>query len=162
MITSFDEIEPVFRQEFPRLVAALSLVSNDLDAADAVQEAFVVALVRWERISRLDDPVGWIRRVAVNRVANTRRDRRNRSRILEERWPRSHEGAAVAPEDQLDAAAAIAGLPTKQRLAVSLHYVAGYSITEVARLLGVAEGTVKSNLSDARRSLRTVLEGSHG
>ena len=56
------------------------------DAHDAVQEAFVQAVVHWRKVSRYDDPLSWIRRVAINRGHNRRRARRrqqapaNRSR----------------------------------------------------------------------------------
>ena len=58
----------------------------------------------------------------------------------------------------LDLLAAVRALPQRQRLAVCLHHLAGYPIAEVADALGVAEGTVKSNLHDARASLRRALE----
>ena len=46
------------------------------DPADAVQEAFVQAVVHWRKVSRYDDPVAWIRRVAINRGLNRHRSRR--------------------------------------------------------------------------------------
>jgi DNA-directed RNA polymerase specialized sigma24 family protein len=53
------------------------------DPADAVQEAFVQAVVHWRKVSRYDDPVAWIRRVAINRGLNKRRSRRRRDALTE-------------------------------------------------------------------------------
>ena len=54
--------------------------------------------------------------------------------------------------------AELRGLPERQRTAVFLHYYADLPYDEVARLLGVAEGTVAASLNAARRSLRRRLE----
>jgi predicted RNA polymerase sigma factor len=53
----------LFEREFGRLVRNLRAVDDA--AEDAVQEAFVQAYVRWNRVGQLDDPAGWVRRVAV-------------------------------------------------------------------------------------------------
>jgi RNA polymerase sigma-70 factor (ECF subfamily) len=58
---------------------------------------------------------------------------------------------------QIDLEKAIAALPSRQRLAVSLHYFAGLSVVEVAQVMRCAEGTVKSTLSDARSKLKDIL-----
>ena len=148
-------IEEVYRAEFPRLVRSLAVVDGHEAAADAVQEAFIAADRRWRKVSRLDDPVGWIRRAAINKALNGRRNTRRRAELL----------AGVRPVvvDDLDALdldllAAIRALPTQQRLVICLHHLGGYRITEVAADLGIAPGTVKSHLHDARRALRTHLE----
>ena len=52
----------------------------------------------------------------------------------------------------------MADLPERMRLAVCLHYLADLSVDDVADALGVASGTVKSNLHDARNRLRPALE----
>ncbi len=63
----------------------------------------------------------------------------------------------------LDLRAALSHLPEKQRIAICLHYLGGLSVAEIAGDLGVADGTVKSNLHDGRNRLRQLLaEDSHG
>src|SRR4029078_2352432 len=51
------------------------------DPADAVQAAFVQGVVHWRKVSRYDDPVAWIRRVAINRGLNRRRSRQRRDAL---------------------------------------------------------------------------------
>lgn len=53
---------------------------------------------------------------------------------------------------------AVAALPVGQRLAIGPHYLADLPIVEVAELMGVSQGTVKSQLHDARQRLATTLE----
>jgi RNA polymerase sigma-70 factor (ECF subfamily) len=53
---------------------------------------------------------------------------------------------------------ALAELPDDQRAALSLHYLDGLSVREIARVLGVPQGTVKSRLYYARNSLKKALE----
>jgi RNA polymerase sigma-70 factor (ECF subfamily) len=148
-------IESLFRAEFARLVRSLGVADGYEHAADAVQEAFMQATRHWSRVSSMDDPAGWVRRVAVNRLANGHRNRRRRAELL----------AAVRPPDpaeldplDLDLLAAVAALPPQQRRCVCLHHIGGYSIDEVAQSLDIAPGTVKSHLHDGRAALRKVLE----
>lgn len=148
-------VEELFVREFPRLVRALGTAFEPEAAADAVQEAFIEADRRWRAVSGYADPAGWVRRVALNRLLSQRRNGRRRREILCSVRP-------VAPDDltdaQLDLRRAVASLPERMRLAVCLHYLADLRIDDVADALGVAPGTVKSALHDARVRLRPVLE----
>lgn len=148
----FDDL---FDREFTRLVRALGVAFEPEDAADAVQEAFIEAGRRWARIARYDDPAGWVRRVAINRLRNGQRNRRRREEIMATIRP-------VAAEDLTDALLdlrhAIDRLPEVMRVSVCLHYLAGLSVDEVAHTLGSAPGTVKSNLHAARQRLRRSEE----
>ena len=135
---------------------SLGLACGDLEqAADAVQEAFVRAHVRWRRLRQYDDPVGWIRRVAVNLLRDEHR-RSVRKRRAVDRLA-VEPAASSAPEpDGLQAI--LDELPRQQRTAVALYYVDGLSVSEVADAMQLAEGSVKSHLHDARRKLRAVID----
>lgn len=155
--TASADFDALFRTHQPRLVEALTLVAGDRElAADAVQEAFVRAHLRWRRIGRYDDPIGWVRRVAINRLRDEHR-RTLRKRRAVERLAAQPGGAAHTPLPDLELAARLADLPRRQRLCVVLRYVEDLSTAEIARTLDVSEGTVKSNLSDARARLRSQL-----
>lgn len=150
----FDEL---FRAHYERLVRALTLVAGDRErSADAVQEAFVKAHLRWRRVAKYDDPIGWVRRVAINKLRDDhRRDRRKR-RAVERLAGEPARTAEIPAPDVVDEL--LRSLPTRQRAAVALYYVDGATVAEIARALDVSEGTVKSNLHDARRNLRAVLD----
>lgn len=153
-LTDFDR---AFTDHYERLVRALTVIAGDREtAADAVQEAFVKAHLRWRTIGKYDDPVGWIRRVAINRLRDDHR-RAGRKRRALSRLAHRAETEAPAPEiDEFDRL--LAALPRQQRAVTALFYVDGLTIAEIAAALGIAEGSVKSHLHDARRRLRPILE----
>jgi RNA polymerase sigma-70 factor (ECF subfamily) len=127
------------------------------DANDAVQEAFVQAVVHWRKVSRYDDPLAWIRRVAINRGHNRRRSRR-RQEALAERIAATTPAPAPAVEPDGDLKALIETLPPQQRLALSLYYYADLSVAEVADAMKLSTGAVKYHLHAARTSLSRSLE----
>jgi RNA polymerase sigma-70 factor, ECF subfamily len=152
-----DDVTALFRAHYARLVRALAIVCGDAElAADAVQEAFVRAHSRWRSIRHYDDPVGWVRHVALNLL---RDDRRRSTRMLHamERLAPVTETTTPAPPEPDGVTALLETLPRQQRVAAALFYVEGLSIAEVATAMGIAEGSVKSHLHDARRSLRTIV-----
>jgi RNA polymerase sigma-70 factor (ECF subfamily) len=156
-----DSLESLFKAHYGRLVRALTLVSGSRElAADAVQEAFVKAHLHWRRISRYDDPVGWIRRVAINRLRDDHR--RHTRKLLAER--RMSNERPTTNEPAIDESAKmLANLPRQQKLAMALFYVDGMSIAEVAGAMRLSEGAVKFHLHQGREKLRgSVASASEG
>lgn len=152
------EFEVLFSAEYASLVRGLSVAAGSVDeAADAVQDAFVQLHRHWRRVRRYQDPTAWVRRVAVNRVANQHRSRRCRDTAVADLGRRLVLEQGPSPE-RLVLHQAVAALPVGQRLAIGLHYLADLPIVEVAELMGVSQGTVKSQLHDARQRLATTLE----
>ena len=149
-------IEELFRAHYGRLVRSLTLACGDAEqAADAVQEAFVRAHVRWRRLRHYDDPVGWVRRVAINLIRDQQRRSKRKDRALARlaAVPATPEG--VPRHDALGEL--LDELPPQQRTAVALYYVEDLGVAEIATAMGLAEGSVKSHLHDARRRLRKVI-----
>lgn len=155
------DFDVIFDAHYQRLVRALTLVAGDPEtAADAVQEAFVKAHLRWRRISQYDDPVGWVRRVAINQLRDDHRRRVRKQRALS-KLARREEAGVMPPElDEFDRL--LAELPRQQRATTALFYVDDLTVAEIAVALDIAEGSVKSHLHDARKHLRPVLEREAG
>ena len=152
------DLESLFRAHYPRLVRALALVSGSQEsAADAVQEAFVKAPLHWRKIQRYDDPVGWIRRVAINKLRDDHRRRGRKDKAME-RMQLEARTDTVAWSDGTDVTAMLAELPRQQRLAMALFYVDGLSVAEVASTLEISEGAVKFHLNRGRDRLRGVFD----
>ena len=149
----------------PRLGRLAWRLTGDRDAAqDIVQDAWL-AIVRGLR--RLDDPAqfrSWAYRIVTNKCADwTRRRIVQRSAAEELRAAAaSDSGSSSSDAESTDAVIrirdALAKLPSEQRAVLSLHYLDGMGVAEIARTLDVPEGTVKSRLYHARSRLKQVLE----
>ncbi len=154
-----DELAALFRSTWTPLVRALSVAADPSAAADAVQDAFLQAARHWRKVRSYDDPAAWVRHVAVNRLRNQARSRRRGDGAMTRLGITP--AAELTPID-LDLGRAVAALPDGQRLAVCLHHLADLSVRDVAAALDVTEGTVKSQLHDARANLRRLLEAHDG
>ena len=144
-----------------RLVGALSLYCGDAAIAEELaQEALALAFRDWKKVSRLDNPEGWVYRTAFN-VTHSHFRRRAAERRANERAG----GQKKAPVEISDAAAdaialrsAVARLPRRQRTAVVLRFFADFSVAEVARLMDCPDGTVKTLTRKALSVLRLQPE----
>lgn len=132
----------------------LRLTADRRWAEELTQDAFVRA---WRRIGsfRGDSRFStWLYRVAVNVVLDARRRRgRRRDRRVEVEEVDLPAPGAGEPEYRLTLERAVARLPARARTALVLYAVEGYSYEEVAELMGVAVGTVKSHIHRARTRL---------
>jgi RNA polymerase sigma-70 factor (ECF subfamily) len=151
-------VEQLFEREYAPLVRALAVAFGAEPAADAVQDAFIQADRRWDNVRRLDNPAGWVRRVALNRLLNARRDVARRSEILAGMRPVDPRDLTA---DLIDLRRAVDELPERMRASVCLFYLADLPVEEIAGALGVSVGTVKSNLHDARARLRRTMQEEH-
>jgi RNA polymerase sigma-70 factor (ECF subfamily) len=132
---------------------ARSVLNNDADAADAVQETVMKGWLARRSLRKTDALKAWLMRILVNECRNIQR-REGRRRDAERRLA-EEPGKAYAGGNVDDA---LAALPEKYRLIVTLHYLDGYGYAEIARITGMAEGLVKSRLYQARRALGNILE----
>ena len=150
----------LYHASYRRLVTQLYAFTADLtEAQDVVQEAFARALARPRVLDDLDNPEAWLRTVAINVVRRRWRRRQILDTILlRDRPIRDHVAAAPGPE-RTDLRDALATLPRGYREVIVLHYFADLPVDEVAEVLGIAAGTVKSRLSRGRAALAERLAG---
>ncbi|OFW58177.1 MAG: hypothetical protein A2133_00715 [Actinobacteria bacterium RBG_16_64_13] len=150
--------EDVFQHEYVRLVRALAIVAGDKEtAADAVQEAFVCLVRGWDRLSTYEDPVGWVRRVALNKIRQHQRSLSRQARLLLKIGQEPSLPVELRSSDP-ELWERLRTLPPKQRTAVALHYMGDLTAREVAHVMHVSEGTVDQHLHRALRALREALE----
>ena len=134
-----------------RLVRFAYLVTGSQHGADdAVQTALTPACARWSRISRTDDPDAYVRRMVVNaHVSAWRRTGRRELRIAEVRDRRRARRSTTRPR-RWPATTRCGGcaetLPPQQRAAVVLRFYEDLDYPEIARVLDVAEATVRSHV----------------
>ena len=146
----------LYQSSYRRLVLMAYALTNDLGTAEEiVQEAFALAYGRRARVASADSPEAWIRTVAVNLARRRWRRKAMLDRILR-RQPAEPEPAEPASE-HLDLHHAIRALGDEHQAVVILHYLADLPVGEVASLLDIPIGTVKSRLSRARAALAAAL-----
>ncbi|WP_375476870.1 SigE family RNA polymerase sigma factor [uncultured Jatrophihabitans sp.] len=151
--TDAEAFDAFYARTRDRLAVQVAALTGDpVEALDHVQEAFIRAWGRWSRVGRLDDPEGWVRRVAHNLAVS--RWRRARRTVLGDR----PDGAVPGWDDDQGAVlAALAHLPRPEREAIVLHHLVGLSVAEIAAELRAPSGTVKSWLARGRARLATHL-----
>lgn len=157
-----DAFGDLYRAHAGRIYAlCLRLETDAARAEELTQDVFVHA---WERLRtfRGESTFGtWLHRLAVNVVLTSRRSAWRRTRrVITAEDPAVFERAMEHPGPglRLDLDQAIAALPAGARAIFVLHDVEGYQHGEIAALMGVAEGTSKTQLFRARRLLRKALE----
>jgi RNA polymerase sigma-70 factor (sigma-E family) len=136
---------------------AYVLTGNRADAEDVVQDALARALPRWGRISTVDDPDAYVRRMVVNAHVSWWRKFRRRESPVSDPVP----AGSVAPADPGPRDAvwrACLALPEAQRTAVVLRYFEDLGYDEIAALTGVREGSVRSRVSRGLAAMRAELE----
>lgn len=153
--TSFDE---VYRREYPALVAvATALTGSFDDGEDLVQGTMLKAYVHWGKVQRLERPGGWCHRVLINACRNLYQRTQTAARWLARQ--RRIEATSAAPSaDVIAFWSAVRRLPERPRQVMALYYAGDHSVEEVARILSVPEGTVRSDLSRARQALQHDME----
>jgi RNA polymerase sigma-70 factor (ECF subfamily) len=153
LVAGFEE---AFRAGYEPLVRALTLAAGDREvAADCVADAYERAYARWGRISRYDEPVAWVRRVAINRLRDHFRRAGRGRRALDRLDPPA--GEAPAEPAALDLGAALGALPPQQRIAAALFYVDDLPVADIAAAMKISAGAVKYHLHAAREALRTLV-----
>jgi RNA polymerase sigma factor (sigma-70 family) len=144
-------------RDYPRVVNAVAMLGvGYAQAEDAVQEALVRAWIRSDRGETIDRLDAWVTVAAWNLTRSGLR------RLGAERRAREQLTAVAmtgdpAPDAAIDLMRALARLPRRLREVAVLRYRLELTTRETAHVLGIAEGTVKRALADARRGLVSAL-----
>lgn len=156
----------IFRRHRDRMWAVALRTTRDPEvAADAVQDAFLNAFRRAGSFRGDAQVTTWLHRITVNACLDRLRRQRPTSDLDDHDpvEPRDHHRSV---EVRLDVQQALAQLPEGQRLALTLVDMHGLSVAEAARVLEVAEGTIKSRCSRGREAMARLLglgaEDDHG
>lgn len=143
------------------LAAVYAIVGDQHRSEEIVQEAFERGYRRWRRVSRLDRPGAWVRRVAVNEAISATRRRATEQRALARLDGRADRREGPDPLAALDddgVWAEVRRLPADQAAVVALRYGADLGIADIADTMHLTAPAVKSLLHRARVSLRGSTE----
>jgi RNA polymerase sigma-70 factor (ECF subfamily) len=158
------EREAAFRRLAERQIESSYRLANAIlddaaDSRDAVHDAFITA---WQRWSSLRDPARfewWFKRIVVNTCRNRLRDRtvRRASDISAETMIAGPDDVGRS-HDRVVVQQALAGLKPDDRVVLALRYFHDLTLDDIAALLDVPTGTVKSRLNHAHARLRAAIE----
>jgi RNA polymerase sigma-70 factor (ECF subfamily) len=160
-LAAFEQIVLLHQRQVYR--TARRLLANHEDAQDAAQEVLLRLHKHLRRFDEVRALSPWLYRVTVNVCRDVGRHRRHHTGPPPDadgtpfRGPDPHVQASLAEQRRL-VGAALARLPEKERAAVVLRDIEGLPTSEVARILGKTEVTVRSQLSNGRRRLKTLIE----
>lgn len=150
---STDEFARFYEATRDRVFRAVLLArGGELEGSeDAVAAAYEKAFLRWDKVSTHPEPVAWVIRTAINhRISMWRRHRRRDHGSTTPTWP---EGSRLDPH----LVELIRQLPRGQREVLALRVLLDFSTEQTADALGMKQGTVKTQLHRALKSLRLQL-----
>ena len=153
-----EPFDDFYLREYPAVVGLLQgLLRSRLIAEELAQETFLVAYRDWARVSGLDNPRAWVRKVALNQRgsflrAYLRQQARERRSVV-----REEDDTIKLADDHAEVWQAVRALPPSQAQVIALHYYEDYSINQIADTLGRAPDTIKAQLHQGRRRLARLL-----
>ncbi len=128
------------------------ILCNEQDAQDAIQDTFCRYLEKKPKFRDEEHEKAWLIRVATNICRDMIRFRLRHPKVDIDEM----ENILVAPE-QRETLKELFALPVKQKTVIYLHYVEGYHIKEIADILGITEGAVKTRLLRGREQMRNAV-----
>lgn len=141
---------------------ALAVLRNEAEAEDVAQEAMLRAYRNFSRLRDRDRFRSWLVRTAwrisLDRIRAARRREHRERTATESEFQTRVQDVARSHELESQVAAALDSLPEKMRIVLILAAIEGHNTSEVAKLLGLAEGTVKSRLFHARKRMAERLQ----
>ena len=130
-----------------------SILKNDADCEDAVQEAIATGFSKLNTLQQEGYAKTWLTRILIHECYSLLKKREKNAVMLAE--PEDEE---YVQSDYSDLYDALGTLKKEYRLTIVLHYLEGYSIEEISEIMRTPSGTVKSRLSRGRRDLRCIME----
>lgn len=153
-----EDFDDWYEELRPSMAVALAAWCGDASvAADALDEAFVRAVERWEGVRAMPSPAGWVWHTATNVIRRRQRRHGLERALLRRRAAGEPETVAGPDGTDLDLCRALALLTDRQRTAIVLHHVADLAYEDVAEAMGIAVGTVGATLHQARQALARHL-----
>jgi RNA polymerase sigma factor (sigma-70 family) len=147
-----------YRNEFRAVVGLAYVLCGSRPAAEELaQDAFLATYRHWDRVAGYDNPGAWVRRVVANRAVSRGRRLQAETKALTRLAGRRAPTLAGLPDDAELFWTAVRALPRRQAQVVALFYAEDRSIDDIATVLAVDPGTVKTHLHLARKALAERL-----
>ena len=154
-------VTAIYSEHYRSLVRlAAFLVRDNATAEEVVQDSFVAMHGAWRRLRDTDKALSYLRQSVVNRSRSVLRHRI----VVDKNTPKpppdmpSAEHGAIIQLERSAVVTALRALPERQREALVLRYYGDMSEAQIASMMGISRGAVKSHTARAMSALRTVLE----
>jgi RNA polymerase sigma-70 factor (sigma-E family) len=154
-------VTAIYSEHYRSLVRlAAFLVRDNATAEEVVQDSFVAMHGAWRRLRDTDKALSYLRQSVVNRSRSVLRHRI----VVDKNTPKpppdmpSAEHGAIIQLERSAVVTALRSLPERQREALVLRYYGDMSEAQIASMMGISRGAVKSHTARAMSALRTVLE----
>jgi RNA polymerase sigma-70 factor (sigma-E family) len=154
-------VTAIYSEHYRSLVRlAAFLVRDNATAEEVVQDSFVAMHGAWRRLRDTDKALSYLRQSVVNRSRSVLRHRM----VVDKNTPKpppdmpSAEHGAIIQLERSAVVSALRALPERQREALVLRYYGDLSEAQIASVMGISRGAVKSHTARAMAALRTVLE----
>jgi len=135
-----------------------SILKNDCDCADAVQETIIKAYSKLHSLRDQRFFKTWLCRILINECYRICKANKKIVHLEDYMEAQSEVQSSLEQHNDLGLYEAIMELKTELRLVIVLHYIEGFKTAEIAKILKIPEDTVKSRLSRARTELRSVFD----
>lgn len=152
--------EIVLQNEKQLYRIAKSILKNDEDCADAAQEAVTKGFANLCKLRDDNYAKTWLIRILIHECYQIRRKSEKTLPVLQEKDINSTDSQALYT--WFEVYEMLSELPEKLRLVLILYYLEGYKVKEIAEILRIPQGTVKSRLERARKQLRKIMESEDG
>lgn len=136
---------------------SFSILHNEQDCADAVQEAILKAYESRHKLKEMKYFKTWIVRIVINECYGILRKKKRFQNFDDAVQQGNANLSSYVKEEYIDLYRAINRLSEKEKICVILYYLEDYSVAETADVLKIPAGTVKSRLSHARKELKGLL-----
>ena len=160
-MTADEAVTQLYLSHYRPLVRlAVLLVRDEPTAEEVVQECFIAMHDGWHRLRDEDKALSYLKQAVVNRSKSVLRHRSVVDRNAPKPAPDmpSAEQGAISRLERSAVITALRGLPDRQRQALVLRYYADMSEAQIAEMMGISKGAVKSHTARGMSSLRAVLE----
>jgi RNA polymerase sigma-70 factor (sigma-E family) len=154
-------VTTIYSEHYRSLVRlAAFLVRDTATAEEVVQDSFVAMHGAWRRLRDTDKALSYLRQSVVNRSRSVLRHRM----VVDKNTPKpppdmpSAEHGAITLLERSAVVSALRALPDRQREALVLRYYGDLSEAQIASVMGISRGAVKSHTARAMSALRSVLE----
>lgn len=149
-----DDLAAFYDDQWDRVRGSLVLFTGSRELGEELaQEAFVRVCQRWDQVRTMEAPGAWVHRVGIN-LAISHGRRRGSERRARRRLEAVRAEVAAPPEPEAGVRGALLALDIDERAVVVLRFWADLSVKQVAEVLGIPEGTVKTRTRAGLAALR--------